>query len=164
MSSTAIFRASVPWRSARRRNSSRSHIAFAPACARGIPMTNSAMALPAPRRRALRGHPLLVRIAPVTTVVLALVAIWYVAAVLMNMALVRDAFEREETPYTVSELIVGTMEAERPLLPAPHQVIAAFLDAVFGYPPGAPRSLVFHSAVTLSATLLGFALGALLGI
>ena len=32
------------------------------------------------------------------------------------------------------------------------------------YAPTAPRSLVYHSAVTLSATLLGFALGALLGI
>jgi len=127
-------------------------------------MTNSAMAVAAPRRRALHGHPLLDRLVPIATIVLALIAIWYVAAVLMNMALVRDAFEREETPYTASELIAGTMEAERPLLPAPHQVIAAFVDSVFGYPLNAPRSLVYHSAVTLSATLLGFVLGALLGI
>ena len=95
---------------------------------------------------------------------LALIAIWYVAAVLMNLALVRDGFEREETPYTVSDLIEGTMSAERPLLPAPHQVIAAFVDSVFGYAPTAPRSLVYHSSVTLSATLLGFVLGALLGV
>ena len=27
------------------------------------------------------------------------------------------------------------MSAERPLLPAPHQVISAFVDSVFGYPP-----------------------------
>ena len=56
------------------------------------------------------------------------------------------------------------MSAERPLLPAPHQVIAVFTDSVFGYAPTAPRSLVYHSGVTLSATMLGFALGALLGI
>jgi NitT/TauT family transport system permease protein len=56
------------------------------------------------------------------------------------------------------------MSAERPLLPAPHQVIGAFVDSVFGYAPTAPRSLVYHSAVTLSATLLGFVLGALLGV
>jgi NitT/TauT family transport system permease protein len=80
------------------------------------------------------------------------------------MALVRDAFEREETPYAVSELLAGTMSAERPLLPAPHQVVSAFVDSVFGYAVNAPRSLVYHSAVTLSATLLGFALGALLGV
>jgi NitT/TauT family transport system permease protein len=122
------------------------------------------LAIPLPGSSSWRSHPLVTRYAPIVTIVLALVAIWYVAAVLMNMALVRDAFEREEAPYTVSELIAGTMEAERPLLPAPHQVIAAFVDSVFGYAPNAPRSLIYHSAVTLSATLLGFVLGALLGI
>jgi NitT/TauT family transport system permease protein len=127
-------------------------------------MTNSAMALPVSGIGASRRHPLVERYLPVVTIVLALIAIWYVAAVLMNLSLVRDGFEREETPYTVSDLISGTMSAERPLLPAPHQVIEAFSDSVFGYAPTAPRSLVYHSAVTLSATLLGFALGALLGI
>jgi NitT/TauT family transport system permease protein len=127
-------------------------------------MTNSALALPVSEAGTLRQHPLFVRYAPIATIVLALIVIWYVAAVLMNLSLVRDAFEREETPYTVSDLIEGTMSAERPLLPAPHQVINAFVDSVFGYAPTAPRSLVYHSVVTLSATLLGFLLGALLGI
>src|ERR1700722_11242056 len=127
-------------------------------------MTNSAIALTASGAGTLRQHPLLERYAPIVAIVLALIAIWYVAAVLMNLSLVRDGFEREETPYTISDLLEGTMSAERPLLPAPHQVIAAFTDSVFGYAPTAPRSLVYHSAVTLSATLLGFALGALLGI
>jgi len=127
-------------------------------------MTSSALVLPVSGAGVLRRHPLVKRYAPIVTVVLALVAIWYVAAVLMNLSLVRSAFDREETPYTVSELIAGTMSAERPLLPAPHQVIATFIDSVFGYAPTAPRSLVYHSMVTLSATLLGFALGALLGV
>jgi NitT/TauT family transport system permease protein len=127
-------------------------------------MTNSAIALPSTGSQRWRSHPLVVRYAPIAVIVLALIVVWYVAAVLMNMTLVRDAFEREETPYTFSDLIGGTMSAERPLLPAPHQVISAFVDSVFGYPPNAPRSLVYHSGVTLSATLLGFALGALLGI
>src|SRR6266436_2981209 len=127
-------------------------------------MTSNTLAFPASGVGALRQHPLVERYAPVATIVLALVAIWYVAAVLMNLSLVRDGFEREETPYTVSDLIAGTMSAERPLLPAPHQVIEAFVDSVFGYAPTAPRSLVFHSMVTLSATLFGFVLGALLGV
>jgi NitT/TauT family transport system permease protein len=127
-------------------------------------MTSSALAFPVSGVGTLRRHPLVVQYAPIVTIVLALIAIWYVASVLMNLSLVRDGFEREETPYTVSELITGTMSAERPLLPAPHQVIDAFVDSVFGYAPTAPRSLVYHSMVTLSATLLGFALGALLGI
>jgi NitT/TauT family transport system permease protein len=117
-----------------------------------------------PPSRPWRAHPLLQRVAPVLTIVAVLIAVWYVAAVLMNLSLVRDGYEREETPYTTAQLLEGTMTAERPLLPAPHQVVAAFVDGVFGYPPNAPRSLVYHGAVTLSATLLGFAMGALLGI
>ncbi len=120
-------------------------------------MTSSALTLSGAGAGALRRHPLVERYAPVATILLALIAIWYVASVLMNLSLVRDGFEREETPYTASELIAGTMSAERPLLPAPHQVIGAFADSVFGYAPTAPRSLIYHSAVTLSATLLGFA-------
>ncbi len=109
-------------------------------------------------------HPWVERYAPLATTVLVLIAIWYIAAIAMNLSLVRDAFEREETAYTLTDLISGTLSAERPLLPAPHQVAAAVYDSVFGYPPFAPRSLVYHSLVTLTATLLGFVLGALLGI
>ena len=127
-------------------------------------MTNSAAVLSSWQPAALRRHPLVERHLPVAVIVAALIVVWYVAAILMNLSLVRGAFEREESAYTIGDLISGTMSAERPLLPAPHQLLAAFLDSVFGYPPTAPRSLVFHSMVTLSATLFGFALGALLGI
>src|SRR3974390_1076055 len=163
MLSIAIFRATAPWRFARHRNSSRSRSAFAPACGRGIPMTSSALAFSLPRG-SWRQHRLLGRNRPLVAVGSGLVGVCDTPAVLMNLSLVRDGFEREETPYTVSDLIEGTMSAERPLLPAPHQVVETFLDSVLGYAPTAPRSLVYHSAITLSATLLGFALGALLGI
>ena len=127
-------------------------------------MTSSSLALPLRAPFARARDVFIDRYAPVATLVLALVAIWYVAAIAMNYTLVRDGFEREETPYTVADVLAGTMNAERPLLPAPHQVINTFLDGVFGYPPLAPRSLVYHSLVTLSATLLGFVLGAVFGI
>src|SRR5580704_951087 len=126
-------------------------------------MMSSSLALPARTPSPIR-NAIVERYAPVATMVLALIVIWYVAALAMNWTLVRDGFEREETPYTVTDVLSGTMSAERPLLPAPHQVVAAFIDGVFGYPPMAPRSLVYHSLVTLSATLLGFVLGALFGI
>src|ERR1700712_2781401 len=124
-------------------------------------MTSSALAMP---RGGLARHPWVERYAPLATTLLVLLVIWYVAAVAMNLSLVRGGFEREETAYTLTDLIYGTMSAERPLLPAPHQVAYAFLDGVFGYPPLAPRSLIYHSLVTITATLLGFFLGALLGI
>ena len=61
-------------------------------------------------------HPVVARFAPVVVIVLAIIVIWYVAAVLMNLGIVRGAFEREETPYTTEQLIAGTLNAERPLL------------------------------------------------
>ena len=124
-------------------------------------MTSSALTMPS---GGIARHPWVERYAPLATTLLALLVIWYVAAVAMNLSLVRGGFEREETAYTLTDLISGTMSAERPLLPAPHQVAYAFLDGVFGYPPLAPRSLIYHSLVTITATLLGFVLGALLGI
>ena len=127
-------------------------------------MTSSSLAMPGRTTGTFARYPLVERYSPLATTILALVVIWYVAALAMNWTLVRGGFEREETPYTASDVLSGTMSAERPLLPAPHQVVAVFLDGVFGYPPLAPRSLVYHSLVTLSATLLGFVLGALFGI
>jgi NitT/TauT family transport system permease protein len=125
-------------------------------------MTSSALSLAysgVPRR-----HSAIARQAPVLVVVLVLIAIWYVAAVMMNVSLVRDAFEREEARYTIGDLISGSLGAERPLLPAPHQILATFTDDVFGYPVTSPRSLVYHSFVTLSATFVGFLLGAVFGV
>jgi NitT/TauT family transport system permease protein len=112
----------------------------------------------------IRWHPTVVRYAPVVAIVLALIAIWYAAAVLMNRNIVRDAFERDEIHYTTGDLIAGTLSAERPLLPAPHQVIQTFAEDVFGWPITSPRSLVYHGWVTLSATFVGFLLGAIFGI
>lgn len=127
-------------------------------------MTSSSSTMPWRTAEIFVRHPLVERYSPLATTVLALIAIWYVAALAMNWALVRDGFEREETPYAVADVVAGAMSAERPLLPAPHQVVAAFVDGVFGYPPLAPRSLAYHSLVTVSATILGFVLGTLFGI
>jgi len=96
--------------------------------------------------------------------VLVLIAIWYVAAIAMNLSLVRDAFEREETAYALTDMISGTLSAKRPLLPRAAPGGCRRLRFRLGYSPLAPRSLVYHSLVTLTATLLGFVLGALLGI
>jgi NitT/TauT family transport system permease protein len=125
-------------------------------------MTSSSYVTARPAQ--IRWHPAIVRAAPVIMIVSALIVIWYVAAVLMNKNLVRDQFERDETPYTAGELVAGTLSAERPLLPAPHQIVATFSDDVFGWPITSPRSLVYHSWVTLSATFVGFLLGASFGI
>jgi NitT/TauT family transport system permease protein len=101
---------------------------------------------------------------PVVTIVLALIAIWYLSAVAMNMRGVADQFEREEQGYGFADLVAGSLEAERPLLPAPHQIVGELAKSILSYPPSSNRSLLYHGWVTMSATVVGFAMGAVLGI
>src|SRR5271168_1655016 len=126
------------------------------------PVTSGALHADAPRR--FRWPRWIADRAPVLIILLVLIVAWYIAAILMNMALVRDAFERNDTAYSVMDLIAGTLDAERPLVAAPHQIVLQFIDLVFGYPPDSPRSLLYHSWVTLSATFVGFVLGTGFGI
>ncbi|MCD2183257.1 ABC transporter permease [Rhizobium sp. GN54] len=104
------------------------------------------------------------RLLPVATVVLALVAIWYVAAVFLNAPFERDTAARAGTTITFTEILPKTMAQERPVLPAPHQVMAELWDTTVNKAVTSKRSLVYHAWVTLSATLLGFAMGTVLGI
>jgi NitT/TauT family transport system permease protein len=123
-------------------------------------MTTEALSLRArPAARAPDG-----KAGPVTVVVLAIVALWYLGAVLMNWAGTRDAFERAGEARSSAEILVATMAQERPVLPAPHQVVVELRKTVLDTPVTSRRSLLHHAWVTLSSTLLGFALGTLLGI
>ncbi len=104
------------------------------------------------------------RLFPVGTVILALLALWYIAAVILNTPFERDTAARAGTTITFSEILPKTMAQERPVLPAPHQVIAEIWDTTVNKAITSKRSLVYHAWITLSATLLGFGLGAALGI
>ena len=119
---------------------------------------------------------------PVLTVVAAIVLFWYAACVPMNIHGVLVEAERAGTEVAPPEaaarrdmsaftLTVGnsfaipaTWEQERPRLPAPHQVFAELWDTTVNKKITSKRSLVFHGWVTLSATLLGFAIGSALGV
>ncbi len=101
---------------------------------------------------------------PVLFVIAAIIAIWYVAAILMNTPWQRDVFARAGTDYSTSMLIAATLAQERPVLPAPHQVAVEIWKTTALKKITSKRSLVFHSWVTLSSTLLGFLIGTALGI
>ena len=104
------------------------------------------------------------RLLPIGTVVLALVALWYVFVVVLNAPFERDTAARAGTTIGFMELLPKTMMQERPVLPAPHQVVAELWDTTVNKAVTSKRSLVYHAWITLSATLLGFAMGAALGI
>ncbi len=100
---------------------------------------------------------------PIAVTVLALLALWYVAAVWMNAPFARQ-IAADPAAMGTADLIAATMSLERPLLPAPHQVAAELYRTVLATPPGSKRSLVYHGWVTLASTLLGFAIGGVVGI
>jgi NitT/TauT family transport system permease protein len=104
-------------------------------------------------------------ILPLATVLLALFAVWYVAAALMNASLQRDVFANAgRTDYTTADLVSASLNMERPVLPAPHQIVAELDKLVFETDPTSKRSLVFHAGITLEETLIGFLIGAALGV
>jgi NitT/TauT family transport system permease protein len=104
------------------------------------------------------------RAGPVLGVVLALLVLWYAFAVALNAPRVTEQLDGLGTRWGARELALSAWSMERPVLPAPHQIALAFWQGVFETAPDSPRSLVFHAGVTLSSTLLGFALGMVLGV
>lgn len=103
-------------------------------------------------------------ILPVFTVLMALVALWYAAAVWLNADWAYDRAQRAGTTLTFSELVADTWAQDKPKLPGPHQVAAEIWNTTVEKKITSKRSLIFHSWVTMSATLLGFVLGTVLGI
>ena len=101
---------------------------------------------------------------PVLVVVAAIVAIWYAATVWLNAPWQIDRYEKAGTDWSVSQLVNDTMAQERPVLPAPHQVVVEIWKTTVEKKITSKRSLVFHGWITLSATLLGFVIGTALGI
>ncbi len=111
------------------------------------------------KQTSLRHH-----ILPVTTILVAIVVIWYVAAYLMNAPFQRDLDRRANTTPTAIEFLQKTMSQPKPTLPAPHQVAQNVFENTFLRKVTSNRSLVYHAWVTLSSTVVGFTLGTALGI
>jgi len=99
---------------------------------------------------------------PVLVICLVLLVVWYMACIPMN------AVVAEVKIQALGGGLWATLNESwnhtRPVIPAPHQIIAELWNTVFAVAPWKIKSLVYHSWVTLSSTLLGFLFGALFGI
>ncbi|CAN5337960.1 ABC transporter permease [soil metagenome] len=123
------------------------------------------------------------RFVAIAAVVLAILVVWYAAAVPLNINTQLFLDEQENvTNRPLGDFILATWAQEKPRLPAPHQVAVEIWNTTVGIVRGAgpdddrtgwdrlndlltsPDSLVYHAWVTLSSTLLGFLLGTTLGI
>lgn len=101
---------------------------------------------------------------PVVTIVLAILALWYVFAVALNAPFQRDLDRRGNVTSTTMEFIGKTLAQPKPILPAPHQVAQNVFENTFLRALTSSRSLVYNAWVTLSSTAVGFAFGTILGI
>lgn len=156
-------------------------------------MTNASEFADAPQSGTNGAIGLIRRIPPVLTMVLALVAVWYVAVVPMNVKEVLTQAERAGaviSPEGAAErrdmsnwaLVVrnpqhlgGSWSVPRARLPAPHSVVIELYDSTIDEELNgrrgivrsgslSNRSLIYHGGITLGATFLGFLIGGALGI
>ena len=114
---------------------------------------------PARGRLAVAWH----RHSPVLVVLAAVLLLWYGAAVWLNAPQVIERTLSSQPGWGAADLLRLTWSMDRPVLPAPHQIALDLYGSVFGWPLDSPRNLLYHAAVTSSATLLGFAMGTALG-
>ncbi|NCM97274.1 MAG: ABC transporter permease [Rhodobacterales bacterium] len=101
---------------------------------------------------------------PVVSVVAVIIALWYAGSVWLNSPWVYDQAARAGQQVSLPDVLVATMQQDRPVLPAPHQVIKGLYDGITGQAITSKRSLVYHAWVTLSGTMFGFVIGTLMGI
>ncbi|HZT56456.1 MAG TPA: ABC transporter permease [Burkholderiaceae bacterium] len=103
------------------------------------------------------------RAAPVLAVLGVVLVLWYALAVWLNAPQVIERTLSAQPGWGAIDLLRGAWAMDRPVLPAPHQIALDLVGSIVDWPLDSPRNLLFHAAVTSAATLLGFAMGTLLG-
>ena len=101
---------------------------------------------------------------PVLVILLTVLLVWYLSAWLLNAPGAIERVLPQDGAWRWRDLLAATMEMQRPVLPAPHQVLQDFWSALVDWPLDSPRNLLFHVAVTAESTLWGFVMGTLLGL
>ena len=104
-----------------------------------------------------QGHAL-----PVAVICLVILLVWYAAAIPMNWVV--TAPKIEAAGGGLANILSLSWNDQRPVIPAPHQIVVEMWNTIFMVKPWTVKSLVYHGWVTLSSTLLGFVLGTLLGV
>ena len=99
---------------------------------------------------------------PVAVICLVILVVWYLACIPMN-AVVTEAKIAAAGGGLFNTLAIS-WNHQRPVIPAPHQIVVELWNSIFMVAPWKVKSLIFHAWITLSSTVVGFGLGALLGI
>ena len=104
------------------------------------------------------------RVLPIIAVLAVVIVFWYALAVALNHARVSEQLAGVNPDYSIGDLLKGTWSMERPVLPAPDQIAVDLWKSTAQLKVTSKRSLLYHAYITASATLVGFAFGAVLGI
>ena len=109
-------------------------------------------------------HVITHKIMPVLTIVAAIGVIWYGFTVYLNAPWQIGLYEKSSTNWSMLDLLQDTMTHDRPVLPAPHQILIEIWETTVEKNITSKRSLIYHSWITLSSTLLGFFMGTVTGV
>ena len=100
---------------------------------------------------------------PILTILFLLAIVWYFFTIYLNSSMQIDKYNKQGISWNISKLAIDTMSQERPKLPAPHQIAEELWKTTVEKKITSKRSLIYHSSITLSSTLVGFLLGTILG-
>ncbi|MCB8880579.1 ABC transporter permease subunit [Acidisoma cellulosilytica] len=103
------------------------------------------------------------KILPIVTVLIAVLILWYAAAVWLN-APQAEALMDPDQPHGLWALAQACWSMDRPVLPAPDQIASALIDSVFGFPLSSPRNLLLQAGYTAATTVIGLIFGLIFGI
>ena len=104
------------------------------------------------------------KIFPILTILFLLTVVWYFFTIYLNSAMQIDKYDKQGISWNISKLVLDTMSQERPKLPAPHQIAEEIWKTTVEKKITSKRSLIYHSSITLSSTIVGFMLGTVLGV
>ena len=104
------------------------------------------------------------KLLPILTILFLLTVVWYFFTIYLNSAMQMDKYNKNDISWNISKLVQDTMSQERPKLPAPHQIAKEVWKTTFEKKISSKRSLIYHSSITLSSTIVGFMLGTILGV
>ena len=109
-------------------------------------------------------RPIAKTLLPILTILFLLAIVWYFFTIYLNSSMQIDKYNKQGISWNISKLAIDTMSQERPKLPAPHQIAEELWKTTIEKKITSKRSLIYHSSITLSSTLVGFLLGTILGI
>ena len=104
------------------------------------------------------------KILQILTILFLLTIVWYFFTIYLNSAMQIDKYDKQGISWNISKLVLDTMSQERPKLPAPHQIAEEIWETTVEKKITSKRSLIYHSSITLSSTIVGFMLGTVLGV